>query len=288
MDLQGRISELRELVSKCENANQLTLLIKSNPKIKDVISSLYFDIFNKQLSGCNNCIADGTFLILKHSNMNKSNFQLRAGEVIYDPSPLKDAAKMLTQNNMSEELAIYHIAENPKCFSKFTKFPANTQQLVDAYIAKKYADNEEAKNRARAIAKEVFGEAVMPDSMVILGLKEQVDALALENKTLSEEKESLAGNIDTLTKEKENLQSKFDNLTGEMLTLRSDFELVENDKKALEAQKKEWEEKEAELSGKISMLEATLSNAQTPTPEQTDSEPKATKKEPKQTVANKE
>ena len=66
-------------------------------------------------------------------NSNKLGFQLLAGTLLHDPIN-KDFSKILTPQSLTDELALYHLALNPRAKEYFSRMPANVDELVDDYI----------------------------------------------------------------------------------------------------------------------------------------------------------
>jgi type I site-specific restriction-modification system R (restriction) subunit len=76
----------------------------------------------------------------------KCDFKVKAGAVIEDVTSF-DAGKILTAANCTDELALYHIANNPNCKKYFTAIPEDIDERVAAYLSgeNKLSDEEKAK-----------------------------------------------------------------------------------------------------------------------------------------------
>ena len=114
---------------------------------EEQIRTLSKKYLHKEVRGCGFCLLSAHFELIK-LDMNKiaritDDYALLPGVVLHDPVN-KDFGKILTPQNMTEELALYHIANNPKCLDLFARVPADLQNRLDKYLAGKgKADKEE-------------------------------------------------------------------------------------------------------------------------------------------------
>jgi hypothetical protein len=101
--------------------------------IKKLITDIYFRLLAKKPKGCNNCWADAMIEIINISKkiiMDKlsCDYAVRAGYLARDR--FGDAAKNMTQHNITNELAEYHLATNPGIDKYFTRLPDDWQDRV--------------------------------------------------------------------------------------------------------------------------------------------------------------
>lgn len=105
-----------------------------NPEDKSELEYLYKEILNKDLkSGCKDCVVDAYVEIMKFKGeIVKSEFELFAGALIEDNVGF-DAGKAMSNHNLTTELVLFHLAQNPKLIDKFQKKPENWEELVQNY-----------------------------------------------------------------------------------------------------------------------------------------------------------
>ena len=61
--------------------------------------------------------------------MEKPLFELREGVILYDVVN-HDTSKNVTRQNLTDELALYHLRTNPDYIKHFTKYPDNWYELA--------------------------------------------------------------------------------------------------------------------------------------------------------------
>ena len=105
-----------------------------NPEDKSELEFLYKEILGKDLkSGCKDCVVDAYVEIMKFKGeIAKSEFELFAGALIEDNVGF-DAGKAMSNHNLTTELVLFHLAQNPKLIDKFQKKPENWEELVQNY-----------------------------------------------------------------------------------------------------------------------------------------------------------
>ena len=136
MDLRERIEALKVRGTVYRTPRELTAALSSDREFKNEIKEIYKLIFEKTLSGCSNCIADAYYRILNSKTENREQktnrkFRLRAGAVLHDKN--FNADKMASNVNITDELALYHLANKPDCVVYFSELPDNWQQMVEDY-----------------------------------------------------------------------------------------------------------------------------------------------------------
>lgn len=111
---------------------------------------------------CNDCWVDAYVLLMKadpaaFDALVTRQFDLRAGALLLDIVG-GDNAKMCTRKNLTDELAIYHLRNNPGYIKFFSRYPDNWKELVTkakkAEAAKKAAEAKKKKKQAEAKAAE--------------------------------------------------------------------------------------------------------------------------------------
>lgn len=105
-----------------------------NPEDKAELEYLYKEILKKELkSGCKDCVVDAYVEIMKFKGeVVRREFELYAGALIEDNVGF-DAGKAMSNHNLTTELVLFHLAQNPKLIDKFQKKPENWEELVQNY-----------------------------------------------------------------------------------------------------------------------------------------------------------
>ncbi len=155
MTLAERIEQLRKQVEHFGNARLLTNELSRNAELKNEVRSLYSIIFGKQLTGCLNCIVDAVFEILNKKDImtNKPlEYLLPAGALLHDVVNM-DSAKAMSNANISEELALYHLATNQGCEARFIRLPEDWKRRVEAYKQRGQQEQTEHVEDAEAVSK---------------------------------------------------------------------------------------------------------------------------------------
>lgn len=134
-----RIQALKTRGAQHSNSRELLNQIKADYAFKREIGELYYEIFQKRVTGCNNCYADAFFelinLLKEEKGMEtkiEKKFIIKRGVLLYDQVNL-DAGKMMSYINQTTELALYHLATNPGCVKYFAQLPDNWQEQVEEY-----------------------------------------------------------------------------------------------------------------------------------------------------------
>lgn len=166
------------------SAAEVRGLIARSADFRTETEKLYRSIYHKPLNkSCGDCWIDAYVLIMrgdpvKLQAMMKKRYDLRAGAVLVDP---KDPTKTATKNNITDELAIYHLRIHPTCKRLFNLLPENWEEEVygkpednsdlDGMSAEEKAVFEGYKRAERDRIREIMAEAVTP--------KEALDKLAV-------------------------------------------------------------------------------------------------------------
>lgn len=108
-----------------ESQPSMVALIRANSTARNYIHDLYFALLNKTLAGCSQCEADALlFLMMKKTEetMKKiveCRFKLKQGVLLQGAKGLP----MVTCANLTDELAIAYLKDNPKRADKFAFIP---------------------------------------------------------------------------------------------------------------------------------------------------------------------
>lgn len=158
---------------------------------EEQIRALSRKYLHKEVRGCGFCLLSAHFELIK-IDMSKivnitEDYALLPGVVLHDPIN-KDFSKILTPQNMTDDLALYHIANNPKCLDLFARVPSDLQDRIARYLeGRGKADKEEA---ARILNARIAGvrKAIAQTEAELKEARNRVDALEKE----------LASNTETL------------------------------------------------------------------------------------------
>lgn len=145
------------------SAAEVRGLIARSADFRNETEKLYRSIYRRPLNkSCGDCWIDAYILIMKGNPeklkaMKKKRYDLRAGAVLVDP---KDPTKNATRNNITDELAIYHLRIHPTCKRLFSVLPENWEEEVYGYqednsdLDGMSAEAEAAKQAAEKAEKE--------------------------------------------------------------------------------------------------------------------------------------
>jgi hypothetical protein len=131
MTLIERLENLKSTRKQFGKGAELFSFIQENVQFKNEIVSLSKYFLNKTVGvgGCSNCVFDAYFELinLKEIPM-ETNYRLRAGVILRDVNG--DSSKMMSNANITDDLAKYHLESNPKCAKFFEKMP--TEKAVES------------------------------------------------------------------------------------------------------------------------------------------------------------
>ena len=183
--------------------------------LQEEVRVLAKHFLNRTIKGCSWC-ALGAFLDLlrlnqkdmeQKENSNKLGFQLLAGTLLHDPIN-KDFSKILTPQSLTDELALYHLALNPRAKEYFSRMPANVDELVNNYIREQsegaLKDAGDVKNRQL--------NAMQAQLAIMQKAYDNVEASQKERKA---EIDALSARIDEIKDEKKSGESPEGDEAGE-------------------------------------------------------------------------
>lgn len=124
MSAIDRLVELQRNRKQYENGAALDFALRNDNVLRGEIDFLAEKFLNKKIAGCINCYTDAYFELLtldKKMAIEKQKcvFRLRAGALIKDING--DRSKMMSNHNITNELALYHLRTNPQCWKFFDK-----------------------------------------------------------------------------------------------------------------------------------------------------------------------
>jgi hypothetical protein len=125
------INRLHLLKSKkFDRASDLIDALKNDLTLRHEVEVLAKYFLGRSVSGCGNCYFDAYMELVNKKEMKETKFKVRAGAVLYDPVN-KDAGKILTMANCTDELALYHLKHNPNSRKYFSVLPENLEELLE-------------------------------------------------------------------------------------------------------------------------------------------------------------
>jgi hypothetical protein len=152
-----RLRELQANKGQFSNGKELTDSLKTNQALRNEVKSLSKAFLHKEVSGCNNCFFDAymELINLKIENImtkQECQFELKRGKLLRDAVNL-DISKNMTQANITDELALYHLKTNPSCEKFFSKLPEDWEKQVEDFVldtTKKETSKEGAPKKEKA------------------------------------------------------------------------------------------------------------------------------------------
>jgi len=125
------IERLKILQSKTfASYAELRDALKNDRELRNEVMELSRYFLKRSVSGCSNCFFDAYMELFNIKNMeDKIRFQIKRGAVLYDPVN-KDVNKILSALNCTEELALYHLKNNPDSREYFSVLPDNVDELI--------------------------------------------------------------------------------------------------------------------------------------------------------------
>lgn len=111
--------------------------VQQDGELQREISELARHYLGREVRGCSNCYSDALFELLtlnieRAMQKEECKFKLRGGKLLLD-AVNGDVSKAMTQANISDELALYHLKTNPYCEEYFEELPADWKEQVEAF-----------------------------------------------------------------------------------------------------------------------------------------------------------
>lgn len=206
------LAEYREWFSGLTKSEQSAYINSlgqvKNPRRESQIRTLSREFLGKTITGCGYCLLSAHFELMKIDMKNlkekTTEYALLPGVVLHDPVN-KDFSKMLSPRNMTEELALYHIAHNPKVLTFFAHVPGDLDERLEKYVKENPTVVSDAREKSRlnvealkkafdeateaaGKAKKVWDEA----NQVVSQLKAKLDEAKIDLDNLEDEGEAPA------------------------------------------------------------------------------------------------
>ena len=98
------------------------------PQRKAKIKMAYLEVMKENMrGGCSTCYIEAIFKIIKFTKMASSKYQLKQGVLL---QAFGDASKVMTNANITDDLAEYHLSHNPACAKYFAVLPTALPKAV--------------------------------------------------------------------------------------------------------------------------------------------------------------
>ena len=159
-----RLRAIQALRPLFNDGRSLHERVQQDGELQREISELARHYLGREVRGCSNCYSDALFELLtlnieREMQKEECKFKLRGGKLLLD-AVNGDVSKAMTQANISDELALYHLKTNPYCEEYFEELPADWKEQVEAFdidtIGKGKSNSEEFDpERYRAIVDEM-------------------------------------------------------------------------------------------------------------------------------------
>lgn len=159
-----RLKAIQALRPLFNDGRSLNTRLQQDGELQREISELARHYLGREVRGCTNCYSDALFELLtlnieRAMQKEECKFKLRGGKLLLD-AVNGDVSKAMTQANISDELALYHLKTNPYCEEYFEELPADWKEQVEAFdidtIGKGKSNSEEFDpERYRAIIDEM-------------------------------------------------------------------------------------------------------------------------------------
>jgi len=109
-----------------------------HPEDRAELELLYKHFFNKEFSNCTDCLLEAFIQVLNHvvdEAKEECPFLLYAGALLQDNVTF-NASNAMSNHNITTDMCLLHLSQNPHCIDKFQKIPDNWEKMVEAYKVK--------------------------------------------------------------------------------------------------------------------------------------------------------
>ena len=133
-----RLKELQVTRHRYGSGKELRAAL-SDPALRAEIAALSRRYLHRTVTGCGDCYMDAYFALLaldtdRIMEKEQCKFALKAGVLLSDCVNY-DVSLNMTNANISDSLALYHLSTNPNCRGKFSRLPENVDEMIEEYRA---------------------------------------------------------------------------------------------------------------------------------------------------------
>jgi hypothetical protein len=134
--METRLQNLKNSKRNFKSESEISLAVSVDYSLRKEIEDLSRFFLGREVNGCRNCYADAYLNLINFPQkrvfeMNKCVFELNKNKLLYDVHG--DLSKLLSQANITNTLALYHLKTNPECVKFFTRMPGNWKELVAGF-----------------------------------------------------------------------------------------------------------------------------------------------------------
>lgn len=132
-----RLRAIQALRPLFNDGRSLHERVQQDGELQREISELARHYLGREVRWCTNCYSDALFELLtlnieRAMQKEECKFKLRGGKLLLD-AVNGDVSKAMTQANISDELALYHLKTNPYCEEYFEELPTDWKEQVEAF-----------------------------------------------------------------------------------------------------------------------------------------------------------
>ena len=127
-----RLRKLQATKSIYASIDMLMKELATNLALKKEVKELSLFFLKRSVGGCNNCVCDAYIELINLKNitdMKTLEYRLRAGALLRDVVN-SDASLTMSNFNLTEEGALYHLRTNPDCIKLFDKLPEDIEKRL--------------------------------------------------------------------------------------------------------------------------------------------------------------
>lgn len=132
-----QLQQLKTERSKYAGSAELYRALKNDLALQRAVRELTKYFLKREVRGCSNCLFDA-YMELIHFNLDNKEifkkimtqenckFSIKKGILISDGN----SANLLSNANITDKLALFHLKRNPKLIGKFDRYPENWEELT--------------------------------------------------------------------------------------------------------------------------------------------------------------
>lgn len=142
-DLFNALINLQKLKGQFSKGSDLYFYIDSHKELQKIIYILSKKLLDRQLGSCMSCYMDSFIQLMRiEPEVAKKKleclFRLKDGKLLY-------GTPNVSNGNITNELALQHLLNEPECKQWFDILPPNLDELLDEYKASLEPKKEEVK-----------------------------------------------------------------------------------------------------------------------------------------------
>lgn len=144
-----RLKTLQATRGNYRNGAELSKELGKNYQLRKEIELLSRKYLNRTVSGCGNCFFDAYIELINLETktiMEKEEckFRIRRGKLLKD-AVNQNVSLIMTQANITNELALYHLKTNPDSVEYFEELPEDWEALVENFDVENFLNPKKEK-----------------------------------------------------------------------------------------------------------------------------------------------